>query len=80
MAAEFDSKSVDATMADPVVNHVPVITGGVGAREVRHFYTEYLIARHPPDTAIGPLTRTVGQDRIVDVGIGLGPPGAGARP
>jgi carboxymethylenebutenolidase len=70
MAAEFDSRSPDATMAtmtaDPIVNHVPVMTGGVGAREVRQFYTQYFIGRHPPDTAIVPLTRTVGQTRIVD--------------
>lgn len=39
LAAEFDTKSIESTMAtmtaDPVVNHVPVMTGGVGAREVR---------------------------------------------
>lgn len=70
MVAEFDTKSIDATMAtmtpNPVVNHVPVMTGGVGAREVRHFYTQYFIPGHPLDTAIVPLTRTVGRDRIVD--------------
>src|ERR1044071_2325931 len=70
MAAEFDSRSIEATMAtmtaEPVVNHVPVMTGGVGAREVHQFYTQYFIGRHPPDTAIVPLTRTVGHDRIVD--------------
>ncbi len=70
MAAEFDTQSIEATMAtmtaDPVVNHVPVMTGGVGAHEVRQFYTQYFIGRHPPDTAIVPLTRTVGQSRIVD--------------
>jgi carboxymethylenebutenolidase len=70
MAAEFDARSIEATMAtmtaDPVVNHVPVMTGGVGAREVRHFYTEYFIGRHPPDVVIVPLTRTVGPTRIVD--------------
>jgi carboxymethylenebutenolidase len=70
MAAEFDTQSIEATMAtmtlDPVVNHVPVMTGGIGAREVRQFYTQYFIRRHPPDTAIVPLSRTVGQTRIVD--------------
>jgi hypothetical protein len=34
MAAEFKTKNIDATMAtmtsDPFVNHVPVMTGGVG--------------------------------------------------
>jgi hypothetical protein len=46
MAAEFKTKNIDATMAtmtsDPFVNHVPVMTGGVGYDEVRHFYTPTL--------------------------------------
>ncbi len=70
MAAEFKAKSIDATMAtmtsDPFVNHVPVMTGGVGSREVRHFYGTYFIPHHPPDTEIVPVARTVGGDRIVD--------------
>ena len=70
MAAEFETRSVDATMStmtdDPVVNHVPVMTGGVGARDVRDFYGMHFIGRHPPDMTIIPLTRTVGHDRVVD--------------
>ena len=70
LAAEFDSRSIDATMAtmtaEPAVNHVPLMTGGVGGRNVREFYVEHFIGRHPPDTNIIPLTRTVGHNRIVD--------------
>jgi len=70
MAAEFKTKSVDETMAtmtpDPIVNHVPVMTGGVGYNEVRHFYSTYFIPCQPPDTDIVPVSRTVGKDRIVD--------------
>jgi carboxymethylenebutenolidase len=70
MAAEFKEKSIDATMAtmasEPFVNHVPVMTGGVGSREVRQFYSTYFIPGHPPDTESVPVARTVGQDRIVD--------------
>jgi carboxymethylenebutenolidase len=70
MASEFESRDVDATMAtmtpNPVVNHVPVMTGGVGYNEVRRFYGTYFISRHPPDTQIVPVARTVGPDRIVD--------------
>lgn len=70
MAAEFKQKSIEATMATmsaaPVVNHVPVMTGGVGSREVRHFYGTYFIPGHPPDTEVVPVARTVGEDRIVD--------------
>lgn len=70
MAAEFQAKSVEATMAtmtsDPFVNHVPVMTGGVGYTEVRHFYGTYFIPGQPPDTEVVPVARTVGRDRIVD--------------
>ncbi|ORU95045.1 MAG: hypothetical protein A6F70_10580 [Cycloclasticus sp. symbiont of Bathymodiolus heckerae] len=70
MAAEFDEKSINATMetmtSDPFVNHVPVMTGGVGSSEVRHFYSTYFIPGHPPDTEVVPVARTVGDDRLVD--------------
>ena len=70
MAAEFESKDIDATMATmtrtPFVNHVPVMTGGVGYDEVRRFYSMYFIARHPLDTEVISVARTVGTDRIVD--------------
>ena len=58
MAAEFEAKSVEATMAtmtsDPFVNHVPVMTGGVGYTEVRHFYGTYFIPGQPSDTEVVP--------------------------
>ena len=70
MAAEFEAKSIEATMAtmtsEPFVNHVPVMTGGVGYTEVRHFYGTYFIPSHPADTEVVPVARTVGKDRIVD--------------
>ena len=70
MAAEFEEKSINLTMAtmtsEPFVNHVPVITGGVGSDEVRHFYNTFFIPGHPPDTEVVPVARTVGVDRIVD--------------
>jgi carboxymethylenebutenolidase len=70
MAAEFESKSVEATMttmtSEPSVNHVPVMTGGVGHAEVRLFYGTYFIPGHPADTEVVPVARTVGKDRIVD--------------
>jgi len=69
-AAEFEEKSINATMAtmtsDPFVNHVPVMTGGVGYSEVRHFYSTYFIPGLPPDTEVVPVARTVGDDRVVD--------------
>lgn len=41
MADEFEAQGIEATMAtmisEPVVSHIPVTTGGVSGREVRHF-------------------------------------------
>src|SRR3989337_2670212 len=51
---------------DPYVNHVPVLAGGAGLEEVRTFYSERFIPQLPPDTEIIPLSRTVGNDRVVD--------------
>ena len=70
MAAEFDSQSIEATMATmgaaPHVTHVPVMTGGAGAGDVRSFYETWFIGHWPEDTAIELLSRTVGEDRVVD--------------
>jgi carboxymethylenebutenolidase len=70
MAAEFESRSIEATMAtmtpDPFVNHVPLMTGGVGYDEVRRFYLTHFIPAQAADTVIVPVARTVGSDRIVD--------------
>jgi carboxymethylenebutenolidase len=69
MQSEFESHSVEDTLEtmvdDPYVNHVPVLTGGVGL-EVRKFYSERFIPQQPPDTEIIPLSRTIGNDRVVD--------------
>jgi carboxymethylenebutenolidase len=70
MRSEFESQSVEDTLEtmvdDPYVNHVPVLTGGVGLEEVRKFYSEHFIPKQPPDAEIIPVSRTVGNDRVVD--------------
>src|SRR5918911_880439 len=70
MHSEFESHSVEETLEtmvdDPLVNHVPVLTGGMGLEEVRKFYSERFIPQQPPDAEIIPLSRTVGNDRVVD--------------
>jgi carboxymethylenebutenolidase len=70
LASEFKAKSAQAavnTMVDrPVVNHVPVMTGGVGRKQLAHFYGTYFIPHMPPDTEIIPISRTIGHDRLVD--------------
>lgn len=70
MAAEFAQRDLDATMAtmtdDPYVYQVPVMTGGVGLDEVRRFYGQHFIGKWPEDTAITPISRTVGEEQVVD--------------
>ena len=70
VAAEFAEKDVDATMptmtANPFVNHVPVMTGGVGFDNVRSFYARYFLPGHPDDTVSLPVARTIGSNRIVE--------------
>ncbi len=67
---EFGSRDVDATMAtmvaEPYVNHVPTLTGGVGHAHLKHFYTHHFVNSNPPDTRLIPVSRTVGVDRLVD--------------
>ncbi|CAN5676390.1 hypothetical protein BH20ACT12_BH20ACT12_14500 [soil metagenome] len=70
MHSEFESQSVEETLGtmvdDPYVNHVPVLTGGVGLEKVREFYAEHFITQQPPGVEIVPVSRTVGNDRVVD--------------
>lgn len=70
VAAEFVDMDLDATMAtmadEPYVNHVPVMTGGVGAEGVRQFYGDHFIGKWPKDIEITPVSRTVGEDQVVD--------------
>jgi carboxymethylenebutenolidase len=70
VAAEFVDMNLDATMAtmtdDPYVNHVPVMTGGVGYEGVRRFYGDHFIGKWPEDVEITPVSRTVGENQVVD--------------
>ena len=70
VAAEFVDMDLEATMAtmtdDPYVNHVPVMTGGVGVEHVRRFYGDHFIGKWPHDIEITPVSRTVGDDQVVD--------------
>lgn len=67
---EFATRNTDDTLetmvADAYVNHVPVMTGGVGHDELREFYATRFIPQMPPDTAMTPVSRTIGVDRVVD--------------
>ena len=65
--ATRDTESTLATMTDDAyVNHVPVLTGGAGKSALRLFYSRDFIPAMPPDTKLTPISRTVGQDQLVD--------------
>ena len=67
---EFATRNTEDTLAtmvpDAYVNHIPVLTGGVGHDELRVFYAERFIPQMPPDTAMTPISRTIGKARVVD--------------
>ncbi|MFD4841095.1 dienelactone hydrolase family protein [Achromobacter sp. NPDC058515] len=67
---EFGTRDVAATMAtmvaEPYVNHIPTMTGGVGHKELSRFYQHHFVNSNPPDTRLVPLSRTVGATQIVD--------------
>jgi carboxymethylenebutenolidase len=67
---EFATRAAEETMAtmtaEPYVNHVPVMTGGTGWKEVLRFYKNHFIPTAPKDSALVPISRTTGSDRIVD--------------
>jgi carboxymethylenebutenolidase len=62
---------LDTTMAtmtdDPHLNHVASMAGGVGRDGVLAFYRDHLVGRFfPPDVTMTNVSRTVGQDRVVE--------------
>ena len=67
---EFAARNTEDTLAtmveDAYVNHIPVLTGGVGQDELREFYSKRFIPRMPPDTEMIPISRTIGNDQLVD--------------
>jgi len=70
LRAEFHAHSVDETVAtmvaNPLINQVPVMIGGYGREEVHEFYAKYFLPQIPPDIEIVPVSRTIGQARLVD--------------
>ena len=67
---EFATRDTEATLAtmveDAYVNHIPVLTGGVGKEALRDFYAKRFIPKMPPDTIITLISRTVGEGQLVD--------------
>lgn len=67
---EFATRDTEATLdtmvEDAYVNHVPVMTGGIGKSALRAFYSADFIPSMPPDTKLTPISRTVGENQLVD--------------
>src|SRR5438045_3438806 len=70
MRHEFSNHNAEDTLAtmvdDAYVNHIPVLTGGVGKEALREFYSKRFIPQMPPDTEVSPVSRTIGTDQLVD--------------
>jgi len=70
LASEFAAKSADqalATMtAEPHVNVVPLMIGARGRIELHDFYANHFLSQIPPDMEMLPISRTIGQGRVVD--------------
>ena len=67
---EFTTRDTESTLAtmddDAYVNHIPVLTGGRGKAALREFYSQRFIPAMPPDTQLIPVSRTVGENQLVD--------------
>jgi carboxymethylenebutenolidase len=67
---EFSTRNTEETLAtmveDAYVNHIPVLTGGVGRDQLREFYSKRFIPQMPPVTQMTPVSRTIGEDQLVD--------------
>ena len=70
VSAEFAAKDADqavATMtAESYVNLIPLMVGARGRDRVRDFYANHFLAQLPSDIEIVPVSRTIGQDQVVD--------------
>jgi carboxymethylenebutenolidase len=66
LAGDLDTTM--ATMsAEPHLNHVPTMAGGVGRDGVRNFYRDHLVGKFfPPDVKMTSVSSTVGDTQIVD--------------
>jgi carboxymethylenebutenolidase len=70
VGAEFAAKDADQAVAtmtvESYVNLIPLMIGARGREGVRDFYANYFVSQLPPDIEIVPVSRTIGQGRVVD--------------
>ena len=58
--------ALNTMVPDADVNHVPVLTGGVGRKQLQESHSKHFIPKMPTDTEIIPISRTIGSERLVD--------------
>lgn len=70
LESEFLTKDVNETMktmvAEPYLIHIPTLAGGIGYEQVYNFYKNDFIGKFPEDVTLIPITRTIGDNRLVD--------------
>lgn len=66
---EFETRDVDATMAtmtaDPYVNHVATLAGGVGHDMLKRFYKYHFVEQNSKERSSVTVSHTLGPDRVV---------------
>ncbi len=66
---EFETRDVDATMAtmvaEPYVNHVATLTGGVGHDMLKRFYKYHFVMQNAEPRGSTPISYTQGGNRVV---------------
>jgi carboxymethylenebutenolidase len=65
-AAHSAEEALETMTADPYVLNVPLMVGGRGRQGVREFYANHFVTQFPPDVELVPVSRTIGQDQLVD--------------
>jgi carboxymethylenebutenolidase len=65
-AAKNAAQALKTMTAEPYVNLIPLMIGGRGRDGVRNFYANHFVSQFPPDIEIVPVSRTIGQDQVVD--------------
>jgi len=59
--------TMNTMTANPHLNHVPTMAGGVGRDGVHAFYRDHLVGKFfPPDVEMTTVSTTVGSDQLVE--------------
>jgi carboxymethylenebutenolidase len=70
LESEFAYKSPEQALAtmtnNPRVTIVSTMIGGKGRAELHAFYEKHFLNQLPPDIEMIPISRTIGQGRVVD--------------